>query len=49
VLEILRHISAADVIFKLTSQSTAAVVKPKTDEDMTYLLMPLRIDNWEEK
>jgi len=47
VLEVLRHISSADVIFKLTSQSTAAVAQPKTDDNLTYLLMPLRIDSWE--
>ncbi|HEX7319927.1 MAG TPA: DNA polymerase III subunit beta [bacterium] len=47
VLEIFRHITANDVVFQLTSASTAAVVRPKDDENMLYLLMPLRIDSYE--
>jgi len=47
VLEILRHIAVGDVIFELTSQTTAAIIKPKAEENLMYLLMPLRIDNWE--
>jgi DNA polymerase-3 subunit beta len=47
ILEILRHLSATDVVFNLTSQSTAAVIKTKESDDMIYLLMPLRIDSWE--
>jgi DNA polymerase-3 subunit beta len=47
VLEILRHISTADVTLQLTSTSTAALVKPKDVGNLTYLLMPLRIDSWE--
>lgn len=47
ILEVLRHISAGDVVFQLTSQSTAAVIQPKTNEYLMYLLMPLRIDSWE--
>lgn len=47
VLEILRHITSDDIIFQLTSHSTAAVVQPKAEENVMYLLMPLRIDSWE--
>ncbi len=47
LLEILRHISAQDVIMQLTSQSSAALVRPKTEEELIYLLMPLRIDGWD--
>ena len=47
VLEILRHISSGDAIFNLTSRSTAAVIQPKEEDSLTYLLMPLRIDSWE--
>lgn len=47
ILETLRHISSSDVVFQLTSQSTAAVVLPKGVENLMYLLMPLRIDSWE--
>ncbi len=48
VLEILRHLTTDDIVFQLTSQSTAAVVVPKDVENLMYLLMPLRIDSWEE-
>lgn len=47
VLETLRHVSTSDVVIQLTSQSTAAVVLPKAEEKLMYLLMPLRIDSWE--
>lgn len=47
VLELLRHITSDDAIFQLTSQSTAAVIHPKGEDGLLYLLMPLRIDNWE--
>lgn len=47
VLEILRHITEDAVIMQLTSQSTAALVRPKTEKNLLYLLMPLRIDNYE--
>jgi DNA polymerase-3 subunit beta len=47
ILEILRHISTADITLQLTSTSTAALVKPKDVGNLTYLLMPLRIDSWE--
>lgn len=47
VLELLRHIPSDDTIFQLTSQSTAAVVHAKGDDNLMYLLMPLRIDSWE--
>jgi len=47
MLEILRHISTDDVVMQLTSQSTAAVVKAKADENLIYILMPLRIDSFE--
>jgi DNA polymerase-3 subunit beta len=48
VLETLRHLSTDEVVFQLTSQSTAAVVIPKAVDNLMYLLMPLRIDSWEE-
>jgi DNA polymerase-3 subunit beta len=47
VLETLRHVASSDVIFQLTSQSTAAVITSKGNDDLMYLLMPLRIDSWE--
>jgi DNA polymerase-3 subunit beta len=47
VLEILRHLGSNDVVFQLTSQATAALVQPKGEEKIMYLLMPLRIDSWE--
>lgn len=47
VLEILRHLTTTDAVFQLTTQSSAAIVRPKSEEDLMYLLMPLRIDNWE--
>ncbi len=48
VLETLRHLSSEEVVFQLTSQSTAAVVLAKAVDNLMYLLMPLRIDSWEE-
>jgi len=48
VLETLRHLTSDEVVFQLTSQSTAAVVLPKGVDNLMYLLMPLRIDSWEE-
>ena len=47
VLETLRHLDSRDVVFELTSQSTAAVITPKGKDGLMYLLMPLRIDSWE--
>jgi DNA polymerase-3 subunit beta len=47
VLELLRHVTSSDIILQLTSQSTAAIIRPKGDESLMYLLMPLRIDSWE--
>ncbi len=47
VLEILRHLPADDAIIRLTSQTTAAILEPKGNENLMYLLMPLRIDSWE--
>ena len=47
VLELLRHVKTSDIVCQLTSQSTAAIVRPKADEALMYLLMPLRIDSWE--
>jgi DNA polymerase-3 subunit beta len=47
ILELLRHIPEEVILMQLTSQSTAALVKPKTEKNLLYLLMPLRIDNYE--
>lgn len=47
VLEVLRHLGTTDAVIQLTSQSSAAIIKPKAEEDLMYLLMPLRIDSWE--
>ena len=47
ILEMFRHVTAADITVQLTSSSTAAVVKPKGEEGVLYLLMPLRIDSYE--
>jgi DNA polymerase-3 subunit beta len=47
LLEILRHISADNIIFQLTTPSTASLIKPKTMDNQIYLLMPLRIDAYE--
>ena len=47
ILELLRHIHEEVILMQLTSQSTAALVKPKTEKNPLYLLMPLRIDNYE--
>ncbi|UCF69999.1 MAG: DNA polymerase III subunit beta [candidate division WOR-3 bacterium] len=47
IIEILRHINTNDVVMQLTSQSTAALLCPKADENILYLLMPLRIEGWE--
>lgn len=47
LLETCRHIVSNDLEIQLTSSSTAAVVKPKEDENLLYLLMPLRIDSYE--
>ncbi len=46
MLEILRHVND-EVVLQLTSQSTAATMKPKSNDHLLYLLMPLRIDNYE--
>jgi DNA polymerase-3 subunit beta len=47
ILELLRHIPEENILMQLTSQSTAALVKPKTEKYLLYLLMPLRIDNYD--
>jgi len=47
VLEIIRHVTSDQLLMQLTSQSTAAILKQKDDENLFYLLMPLRIDNYE--
>jgi DNA polymerase-3 subunit beta len=47
ILELFRHLKTMDVIFQLTSQSSAAIVRPKGNESLMYLLMPLRMDSWE--
>lgn len=47
VLELFRHVKTSDIVFHLTSQATAAIIRPKGDDSLTYLLMPLRIDSWE--
>lgn len=47
LLEILRHIKTNDVEFHLTTATTAALVQPKDDEKLLYLLMPLRIDSFD--
>ncbi|MBE0432447.1 DNA polymerase III subunit beta [candidate division WOR-3 bacterium] len=47
IIEILRHIRTSDIVMQLTSQSTAALLRPKDDPRVLYLLMPLRIEGWE--
>lgn len=47
IIEILRHVGTSDVVMQLTSQSTAALMGPKDDDKILYLLMPLRIEGWE--
>jgi DNA polymerase-3 subunit beta len=47
IIEILRHIDTGDIFMQLTSQSTAALVSPKAQDNVLYLLMPLRIEGWE--
>lgn len=47
LLEIMRHISTSDIVFQLTSPSSASLIKPKEDDNLMYLLMPLRIDSYE--
>ena len=47
ILEILRHVTTSEVVMQLTSQSTAALLGPKAQENVLYLLMPLRIEGWE--
>jgi DNA polymerase-3 subunit beta len=47
VLEILRHITSESIKLNLTSSNTAALLKSEAQENLLYLLMPLRIDNWE--
>jgi DNA polymerase-3 subunit beta len=47
IIEILRHINTSDVVLQLTSQATAALLGPKADDKILYLLMPLRIEGWE--
>ncbi len=47
LLEIMRHISSDDIVFQLTSPSSASLIKQKEDDKLIYLLMPLRIDSYE--
>ncbi len=47
LLEIMRHIPTDEMVFQLTSSSTASLIKPKDAENLIYLLMPLRIDSYE--
>lgn len=47
LLEIIRHIKANGLEFQLTSASTATLLQPKDNDSLLYLLMPLRIDNFE--
>jgi len=47
IIEILRHIDTNDIVMRLTSQSSAALLNPKGDDSVLYLLMPLRIEGWE--
>ncbi len=47
LLEIIRHLSSDEVIFQITSSSTASLIKPKSEDKLIYLLMPLRIDSYE--
>jgi DNA polymerase-3 subunit beta len=50
LLEILKHITTAEVSVHFTSPATAALVKPCGEVDpgleKIFLLMPLRIENW---
>lgn len=47
IIEILRHIRTSEVMMELTTQTTAALLRPKDDPRALYLLMPLRIEGWE--
>jgi len=47
LLEIMRHIATDEIIFQLTSSSTASLIRPKENDNLIYLLMPLRIDSYE--
>lgn len=47
LLEIFRHVITDSIVIQLTSPSTAALVKPKSGDNILYLLMPLRIDSYE--
>ncbi|MEO0123043.1 MAG: DNA polymerase III subunit beta [candidate division WOR-3 bacterium] len=47
LLEIIRRIPSNDIVFQLTSPSTASLIKPKNIDNLFYLLMPLRIDSYE--
>jgi len=50
LLEILKHITTAEISVQFTSPATAALVKPCGEVDpgleKIFLLMPLRIENW---
>lgn len=46
-LEIIRHLPSMEMVLQLTSPSTASLVKPKDNDALIYLLMPLRIDSYE--
>jgi len=47
LLEIIRHLPSSDIVFQLTSASTASLIKPKNSDNLIYLLMPLRIDSYD--
>ena len=47
IIEILRHLRTNEVMLELTSNTTAALLRPKGDPRVLYLLMPLRIEGWE--
>jgi DNA polymerase-3 subunit beta len=47
LLELIRHISTNEIVFQLTSSSTASLIRPKEEDHLMYLLMPLRVDSYE--
>ncbi len=47
VMETMRHLRSNEVILQLTTATTAALVNAKDNDNLLYLLMPLRIDSWE--
>jgi DNA polymerase-3 subunit beta len=47
LLDILRHIDSDEVVFELTTQRAAALIRPKTPKEgieKLFLLMPIRLD-----